>query len=102
LIFSSWCLQVPDIAVAEKKVRQLPPGPLYWQVERFPALAEAQAAVRPTSLATEVSGKAWLFTLGRKGGSTRGASKVAEIGPVPPVVATEYLLRINSMGGPPG
>jgi hypothetical protein len=53
-------------------------------------------------LATEVSRKAWLFTLGRKGGSTRGASKVAEIGPVPPVVATEYLLRINSMGGPPG
>ena len=88
--------------VAEKKVQQLPPGPLYWRVESFPALAAAQAAAGPTSLAAEVAGKAWLFTLGPKGGSTHGGSKVAEIGPVPPVVATEYLLRINSTGGPPG
>lgn len=88
--------------VAEKKVQQLPPGTLYWRVERFPALATAQAAAGPTSLAAEVDGKSWLFTLGPKGGSTQGASKVAEIGPVPPVVATEYLLRINSTGGPPG
>jgi hypothetical protein len=66
--------------VAEKKVQQLPPGPLYWRVESFPALAAAQAGAGATSL----------------------AAKVAEIGPVPPVVATEYLLRINSTGGPPG
>ena len=88
--------------VAEKKVQQLPPGPLYWRVESFPALAAAQAGAGATSLAAEVAGKAWLFTLGPKGGSTHGGSKVAEIGPVPPVVATEYLLRINSTGGPPG
>lgn len=88
--------------VAEKKVRQVPPGTLYWRVESFPALANAQAAAGPTSLAAEVAGKAWLFTLGPKGGTTPGASQVAEIGPVPPVVATEYLLRINSTGGPPG
>ena len=88
--------------VAEKKVRELPPGPLYWRVEQFPALATAQAAAGPASLAAEVDGKAWLFTLGAKGGSTPGATKAAEIGPVPSVVATEYLLRINSAGGPPG
>jgi hypothetical protein len=110
-VFAFWICAFPPPAsaqefvikpVAEKKVRQLPPGRLYWRVETFPALAEAQAAVGPTSLAAELSGKAWLFTLGPNGGSTRGASKVAEIGPVPPVVATEYLLRINSTGGPPG
>ena len=88
--------------VAEKKVRQVPPGTLYWRVESFPALANAQAAAGPTSLAAEVAGKAWLFTLGPKGGTTPGASQVAEIGPVAPVIATEYLLRINSTGGPPG
>jgi len=98
----AWAQEFVIKPVAEKKVQQLPPGPLYWRVESFPALATAQAAAGPTSLAAEVSGKAWLFTLGPKGGSTRGASKVAEIGPVPPVVATEYLLRINSTGGPPG
>jgi hypothetical protein len=89
-------------AVAEKKVSQLPPGPLYWLVENFPTLAQAQAAAGPTGLAAEVGGKVWLFTLGAKGGSTAGASKVIEIGPVSAINAPEYLLRINSTGGPPG
>lgn len=88
--------------VAEKKLEHLPAGPLYWRLENFPTLAQAQAAAGPTSLAAEVSGKAWLFTLGQKGGSTPGASKVAEIGPVPSITAPEYLLRINRAGGPPG
>jgi len=88
--------------VAEKKLDQLPAGPLYWRIENFPALAQAQAAAGPTSLAAEVSGKAWLFTLGQKGGANPGGSKVAEIGPIPPITAPEYLLRINHASGPPG
>ena len=88
--------------VAEKKLKQLPAGPLYWQVENFPTLAQARAAEGPTSLASEVAGKVWLFTLGPRGGSTPGGSKVVEIGPVPPITAPEYLLRINNAGGPPG
>jgi hypothetical protein len=89
-------------AVAEKKVAQLPAGPLYWRVETFPTLAAAQAAAGPTSLAVEVSGKTWLMTLGAKGGATPGGSMAAEIGPVPPIAAKEYLLRINHAYGPPG
>ena len=88
--------------VAEKKLKQLPAGPLYWQVENFPTLAQARAAEGPTSLASEVAGKVWLFTLGPRGGSTRDGSKIVEIGPVPPITAPEYLLRINNAGGPPG
>ena len=88
--------------VAEKKVQQLPPGPLFWRIDNFPTLAQAQAAAGPTGLAAEVAGKVWLFTLGPKGGSSPGGSKVAEIGPVPPITAPEYLLRINNTGGPPG
>ena len=101
--------------VVEKKVKQLPEGPLFWRIENFPTLAQAQAAAgaeawnpdtvgyQPsTSLAAEVAGKVWLFTLGPKGGSTPGASKVAEVGPVPPIKASEYLLRINHGYGPPG
>jgi hypothetical protein len=87
--------------VAEKKLKQLPAGQLYWQVETFPTLAQAQAAAAETSLAAEVSGKVWLFTLGPKGSPTRGGGKVAEIGPVPAISAPEYLLRINHAGGPP-
>lgn len=88
--------------VAEKKLTQLPAGPLFWQVENFPTLAQAQVAEGPTSLAFEVRGKAWLFTLGPKSGSNPGGNKVTEIGPVPRITASEYLLRITNSGGPPG
>jgi quercetin dioxygenase-like cupin family protein len=101
--------------VAEMKLKQLPEGPLYWRVETFPTLADAQAAASryrwnadtvrhegSPALAAEVAGKAWLFTLGAKGGATPGGAKMAEIGPVPPVKATEYLLRVNHGSGPPG
>jgi hypothetical protein len=88
--------------VAQKKLNQLPAGALYWLVETFPTFAEAQAATGSTSLAAEVAGKAWLFTLGPKGGATAGGTKVAEIGPVPAIAASEYLLRVNHTGGAPG
>jgi hypothetical protein len=88
--------------VAEKKLKELPAGPLYWHLETFPTLAEAQAAAGPTSLTAEMAGKVWLFTLGPKDGATRRGSKVAEIGPVPAITASEFLLRINHAGGPPG
>jgi hypothetical protein len=53
-------------SVVEKKLKELPPGPLYWRIENFPTLDEAQTAAdaSPTSFAAEVSGKFWLFTLG--------------------------------------
>jgi hypothetical protein len=88
--------------VVERKVTRLPEGPLFWRIENVPTLAQAQAAAGPTALAAEAAGKVWLFTLGPKGGATPGASKVAEIGPVPQIAASEYLLRINRAGGPPG
>lgn len=87
--------------VTEKRLKELPVGPLYWRVENFPTLAEAQTAGSPTSLTAEVAGKVWLFTLGPKGAMTGGTNAI-EIGPVAPINAPEYLLRINYAGGPPG
>lgn len=89
--------------VAEKKVSQLPTGPLFWRIDNFPTLAQAQAAAGPTALAAEAEGKVWLFTLGPAGGSSPGGNKVAELGPIPsPGVVPEYILRINNAEGPPG
>lgn len=88
--------------LAEKKLDRLPAGPLYWRLENFPALAQAQAAAGPASLAAEADGKAWLFTLGAKGGATAGGHEVAEIGPIPRIAAPSYLLRINSASGGQG
>jgi hypothetical protein len=88
--------------VAEKKLKRLPIGPLFWQVQNFATLAEAQTAAGATSLVAEVEGKVWLFTLGPMGSSARGGRKVVEIGPVPPINSPEYLLRINHAIAPPG
>jgi quercetin dioxygenase-like cupin family protein len=90
--------------LTERKVASLPVGRprLYWRLESFPSLAQAQAAAGPWGLAAESSGRAWLATLGPAGGSSAGGTKVAEIGPLPAVTAPEYLLRINEASGPPG
>jgi quercetin dioxygenase-like cupin family protein len=101
--------------VAEMKIKQLPKGELFWHVESFTTLDKAKAAAPPyrwnpdtvsydglPSLTAEVAGKAWLFILGPKGAATAGGTEVAEIGPVPPLSAPEYLLRVNYGHGPPG
>lgn len=119
LLLPSWA-RADDVRyivkpIAEMKVKQLPKGPLYWRVENFPTLDQAKAAAGEyrwnadtvtydgwPSLAAEVAGKAWLFTLGPQGAATPGGTKVAEIGPVPSISAPEYLLRVNYGSGPPG
>lgn len=101
----SMAQQPPPLSVkpvVEKKLKELPAGPLFWRIETFTILAQAQAAAGPTALAAEISGKVWLFTLGAKNGATPGATKIVEVGPVPIIQAPEYLLRINHASGPPG
>jgi hypothetical protein len=88
--------------LAEKKVSELPAGPLFWRIENFSALAQAQAAAGPWALVAESAGKVWLFTLGATGGASAGGTKVAEFGPIPRVTAPQYLLRINEASGAPG
>jgi quercetin dioxygenase-like cupin family protein len=101
--------------VAEKKITGLPDGALYWRVETFPSLIEAKAAVGPdgwdpaavsyatkTALIAEVAGKCYVVTLGSEGASTPGGTKLAEIGPLPPLSAPEFVLRLNYGAGPPG
>jgi hypothetical protein len=89
-------------ALAERKVPELPAGQLFWRIENFPSVAQAQAAAGTWALVAEAEGKVWLFTLGPAGGSSTGATKVSEVGPIPRITATQYLLRINEASGPPG
>lgn len=88
--------------LAEKKVSQLPPDPLYWSIENFASLEQAKQAAGEWALAVEAGGKAWLFTLGGRGGHTPGGTKIVEVGPIPRVSAPQYLLRINQATGPNG
>ena len=87
--------------LAERKVAELPAGTLYWRIENFGNVEQAQAARGRWSLVVESAGKVWLFTLGPAGGSSPGGTKVVEVGPIPRVVAPEYLLRINLATGAP-
>jgi hypothetical protein len=87
--------------LAEKKVTELPAGPLFWRVESFATLAQAQAAAGPMGLTAQSGGKSWLFTLGPAGGSS-GGRKMAEMGPLPPLSAPTYLLRVNEARGSSG
>jgi hypothetical protein len=117
LVPSVWAADVQYVVkpIAEMKVKQLPHGPLYWRVENFSTLDQAKAAAGEyrwnpdtvsyegwPSLTAEVAGRVWLFTLGPQSAATAGGTKVAEIGPVPPISAPEYLLRVNYGSGPPG
>jgi hypothetical protein len=88
--------------LVEKKVTELPSGPLFWRLENFPELEQAQAAAGPTGLVAQSGGKVWLFTLGPPGSASAGGTKVAEVGPISTVALPEYLLRINETSGPPG
>lgn len=89
-------------SVAERKVADLPAGPLFWRIENISTVEQARAVAGPWSLIAESAGRIWLFTLGPAGGSSPGAARVAEVGPIPRVTAPQYLLRINEASGPPG
>ncbi len=88
--------------LAQKKVADLPPGELYWRIENFGSVAQAQASASPWSLVAESDGKVWLFTLGPSGGASADGHKVGEVGPIKRIAAAQYLLRINEASGAPG
>lgn len=88
--------------LAQKSVKTLASGSLYWQVQNFSSPAAAKAAARSTSLEVEVGGSAWLFTLAPKGDTVPGGATFAEIGPVKQAHAAPRVLRVAIAGGPHG
>lgn len=88
--------------LASIKITAVPNGPLFWRLETFPTLVLAQSAAGPSALAVQSGGRNWLITLGPAGGASAGGTKVAEVGPIPNVAATHYLLQVNEASGPPG
>jgi quercetin dioxygenase-like cupin family protein len=88
--------------MSEKSVTELPEGELYWHVETFGSLDEANAAAGDFSLTAEFDDKAWLFTLADRKAGGMGGTPFVSIGPVPRIDSTEFLLRINSATAPVG
>jgi len=89
--------------LAQKTLDELPAGDLFWHIENVDSAAQASAAAGPHSLVVEAAGKGWQFTLGPAGApASPGATKVAQVGPIPRIRASRYLLRINEARGAPG
>jgi hypothetical protein len=87
--------------LAERRVTELPAGELFWRIDRYPSRTDAQAAAGAWSLIAEAAGQVWLFTLGSDT-EPSASTRVAVVGPIPRVAASEYLLRINEASGPSG
>jgi mannose-6-phosphate isomerase-like protein (cupin superfamily) len=88
--------------LVERTVDTVPDGTLYWRIENYADVAAAQAAAGPWTLVTEADGKVWAFTLTTQAGASGRGTKVADVGPIPRVSASKYLLRINQATGAPG
>lgn len=88
--------------MAEKNVNALPNGELFWHVENFDSLGDAEAVAGEYSLAAEFDDKAWLFTLADRKAKSLGGTPVASIGPVPRIDSDSFLLRINNATAPVG
>jgi hypothetical protein len=90
---------LPGIATlagpVQRRLQTLPGGPLFWHIETFPTLGEAQARATDYAMAMEAEGKGWLFTLGAADARTPGATQLSQIGPLPIPVADEYLLQLS-------
>jgi hypothetical protein len=67
----------------------MPRGSLVLRVENFPTRDEAQKAAASTSSVVEARNRIWLLTLDVKGHRSRGGSLVAEIGPLPSILAAD-------------
>ena len=94
--------------MSEKRVPEIPPEPLFWRIENFSSVAQAQAAADRMGLVAESEGRVWLITLGSAGGASAGGRKIADVGPLPRAVAmmqrppSQYLLRLDELRGSPG
>src|SRR3954468_1759249 len=92
----------PACLLARQTLPALPPGPLFWHLDRFRSTDAAQRAAGPTGSVVEAFGSAWLFTIADRRWRARGGKHVALIGPltVEPasVYAAEYLRSVFSPG----
>jgi hypothetical protein len=76
--------------MASKELGRLGSGPIFWHLDSFPSLAEAEAARGPRGTVVRSLGKFWLFTIAESGWRPPSGAHVAEIGPLPTNPDTAY------------
>ena len=76
--------------VAVQPVGQLPPGPVFWHLDRYADRRAADAARGPRGTVVESFGRVWLLSIEPGGWRPSGGERVAEIGPLPVDVGPSY------------
>lgn len=60
-------------------LRELPSGPLFWHLDRYPDNAAAEAAKGPNGTVVQSFGTVWLFTIAVAGWKPLTGERVAEM-----------------------
>jgi quercetin dioxygenase-like cupin family protein len=76
--------------------------PLYWHVDRFETLSEAEKAAGPDGVAAQAHGSVWLMTIEHQTDQHHGGVHAASIGPLPLPTAKRYTMRVVSSLLAPG
>jgi quercetin dioxygenase-like cupin family protein len=92
----------PCTIFARRSVDKFPDGPVVWTVETFPTRAQAERAKTATSAVVEAEKKIWLLTVGPHHAAPAGATREAEIGPLPLPSAASYEIMLAHVEVPPG
>jgi quercetin dioxygenase-like cupin family protein len=75
---------------ANTALGRLPQQPIFWHLDIYPTLAEAEVAKGPRGTVLASLGKFWLLTIDVAGWHPSGGSRVAEIGPLPVSTEAQY------------
>jgi quercetin dioxygenase-like cupin family protein len=76
--------------------------PVYWHIDRFEALAGAEAVAGDAGIAVEAHGSAWLLTIESQTAEHRGGTHVAAVRITLPKGGTRYALQVLSASFSPG
>jgi quercetin dioxygenase-like cupin family protein len=74
----------------------------FWHVETFPTRAAAEQARAPRSAVVEAFDKVWLLTIADAGWRSKGATHVAEIGPIATTAGVDYMAKFMEATFRPG
>ena len=79
-----------------------PDGPVFWTLETFPTRSAADRAKTATSAVVEIDNKIWLLSVGSSRPVPTGATREAQIGPLPLPTAASYEMLLAYVAVPPG
>ena len=82
--------------LADRPLQDPVPRTVYWHIDRFNSLEDANRAAGPNGVAAEAHGGKWLMTVEAKSKEHHGGSHVAWIGPLALPAANHYTMNVRS------